>query len=51
LGFPLLLMVGMAPNSTSMLFIIIGVCLLYGSLLTYLLIRGKKPNKNNKKEN
>ena len=42
LGFPLLLMVGLAPNSVSMLFIIIGICLVYGSILTYLLVRKKK---------
>ena len=42
MGFPMLLMVGIAPNSTETLFIIMGLCVAYGLVLNVLIHKKRK---------
>ena len=46
-GFPMLILVGLAPQSTGMLFLTMGLILLYGLVLLYFLTRGKLKKKKN----
>ena len=48
LGIPVLIFVGLAPNSTLMLFSVVGAILVYLAILIYI-IYGYKPKKNKKK--
>lgn len=42
MGFPMLLMVGIAPNSTQTLFFIMGLCVVYGAVLNYFIHKKRK---------
>jgi len=42
-GFPVLILVGMAPKSDAMLYMVIGICVVYlALLLTFILRTGRK---------
>ena len=49
-GIPMLILVGIAPQSDGMLLVSIGLIIVYGGLLNWLLLRSKKPGRAAKKK-
>ncbi len=50
-GFPVLILVGMAPKGDTLLFAVLGICVVYLALLLFFILRagkGKKAQKQNK---